>query len=89
MGDFILPFEFQTIIVSMFAGSPDVFIAISLIAIFGMSAYFRMSVVPMFFMVGMFVLLFSETVITSPFVTIFSIIGGLVIGLLVNRITKR
>ena len=86
---FIEPFEFRTIIVSMFAGSPDIFLAVSLIAIFGMSAYFRMSVVTMAFMAGIFVLLFSDTVLSSPVVTIFSIIGGLVIGLLVNRITKR
>lgn len=89
MADFIEPFEFQTIIVNMFAGNPDIFLAIALISIFSMSAYFRMSVVSMFFMVGIFVLLFSETIIQSPIVTIFSIIAGLVIGLLVNRITKR
>ena len=89
MADFIQPFSFQTIIVNIFAGNPDIFLAISLIVIMGMSAYFRMSVVAMFFMLGMFLLLFSGTVIQSPMVTVFSIIAGLIIGLLVNKITKR
>lgn len=86
---YLEPYDFETIIVNMFAGSPDIFLAISLIAIFGMSAYFRMSVVAMFFMAGMFVLLFSDTIIQAPIVAVFSIITGLVIGLIINRIYKK
>ena len=89
MVDFIQPFEIKTIIVNMFAGNPDIFLAISLIVISAMSAYFRMSVVAMFFMLGIFMLMFSGEVIQSPMVTVFAIIAGLVVGLLVNRITKR
>lgn len=89
MGDFIEPLELEKIIVNMFSGNPDIFLAISLIVIIGMSAYFRMSVVAMFFMLGIFLLLFSGTVIQSPIVVVFSIIAGLIIGLLVNKITKR
>jgi len=85
----IEPFSLKTIIVNMFAGNPDIFLAVSLIVISGMSAYFRMSVVAMFFMLGIFVLMFSDTVIQSPIVAVFGIIAGLVIGLLVNKITKR
>jgi len=89
MAAFVEPLELNTIIVSMFAGNPDIFLAISLIVITGMSAYFRMSMVAMFFMLGMFILMFSGTVIASPIIAVFSIIAGLVIGLLVNKITKR
>ena len=89
MADFIKPFEFQTIIVNMFAGNPDIFLAISLIVISAMSAYFRMSVIAMFFMLGIYMLMFSDAVIQAPIITVFSIIAGLVIGLLVNKITKR
>lgn len=86
---FIQPFSFKTIIVNMFAGNPDIFLAIALITISSMAAYFRMSVVAMFFMLGIFVLMFSGEVIQSPMVTVFGIIAGLVVGLLVNKITKR
>jgi len=89
MVDWIQPLELKKIIVNIFAGNPDIFLAISLMVIMGMSAYFRMSVVAMFFMLGIFLLLFSGTVIQSPMVTVFSIIAGLIIGLLVNKITKR
>jgi len=89
MAEFIQPLELKKIILNLFAGNPDIFLAISLIVIMGMSAYFRMSVVAMFFMLGIFLLLFSGTVIQSPMVAIFSIIAGLIIGLLVNKITKR
>lgn len=85
----IEPFEFKTVIVNMFAGNPDIFIAIALITISAMSAYFRMSVVTMSFMIGIFILMFSSEVVQSPMITVFGIIAGLVIGLLVNRITKR
>lgn len=89
MADWIPPFELKTIIVNMFAGNPDIFLAVALISISAMSAYFRMSVVAMFFMLGIFILMFSGEVIQSPMVTVFAIIAGLVVGLLVNKITKR
>lgn len=89
MADFIQPLELETIVVNMFAGNPDIFLGISLIVITGMSAYFKMSVIAMFFMLGVFLLMFSDTVIQSPMIAVFSIIAGLVIGLLVNKITKR
>jgi len=89
MADFIFPLELKKIIVNIFAGTPDYFFGISLIVIMGMAAYFRMSVVAMFFMLGIFLLLFSGTVIQSPIIVVFSIIAGFIIGLLVNKITKR
>lgn len=89
MTDWIPPFELKTIIVNMFAGNPDIFLAISLITISAISAFFRMSVVAMFFMLGIFILMFSGEVIQSPMVTVFGIIAGLIVGLLVNKIIKR
>lgn len=84
----IEPFEMQTWIVSVFSGNPDYFLAIALIVIVGMSAYFKMTTLTMVFMVGIFTLIFSPY-IQSPFIALFSVIAALVIGLSVNKIANR
>lgn len=84
----IQPFEMETWFMNVFAGSPDIFLGISLIVIIGLSAWFRMTTLTMFFMIGVFVLIFSPY-IQSPFVALFSVIAALIVGLSVNKIANR
>ena len=88
MADFIAPFEFQTWMINVFSGNPDMFLGISLIAIVGMAAYFKMTTLTMFSMIGIFVLIFSPF-IQSPFIAFFSIIAALIVGISVNKIANR
>jgi len=84
----IPPFEMQTWIVNVFSGSPEIFFGISLIAIVGMAAYFKMTNLTMFFMVGLFTLMFQEY-ITPGITTLFIVIFALIVGLSVNKIANR
>jgi hypothetical protein len=85
--DWIQPLQLKTWFISVFSGGPDVFLAVSLLALFGLAAYFRMTALTMFFFVGLYVLMFSEH-LTSPIFVIFSMIGGLIIGYLMVRFFK-
>ena len=84
----IPPFEMQTFFVNVFAGSPDIFLGMALIVIIGMAAWFKMSTLTMFIMIGLFVFMFP-LYIQSPFVALFSVIAALIVGLSVNKIANR
>lgn len=79
------PLELETWIISIFAGDPEIFTAIALLVISSMAAYFRMNTISLFFMMGVFLLMFSGF-ISSPFLILISIIGGLAIGYFISRI---
>ena len=84
MADFIYPLNLETILVTIFSGTPEIFTAVALFTIAGMSAYFRMSGIGMFFMIGIFLLMFSGF-INSSLIVLISIIGGLFVGYLVQK----
>lgn len=79
MVDFIEPLQLGTWIPQVLAGTPDIFLAIVLVAIFGLAGYFRMNMLATFFMMGVFLLMFSSFV-SSPIVLLILIIGGLLLG---------
>lgn len=82
---FIPPLELKTWILSVFSGTPEIFTAVSLLAISMMAGYFRMSSIGLFFIIGMFLLMFSGF-ITSPLIIFVAVIGGLIIGLVMSKI---
>ena len=84
----IEPFEFQTWIVNVFSGNPEIFFAISLIAIIGMAAYFKMTQLTMFLMMGIFTLIFRDFIPPS-ITTFFMLITALVLGFVLNKIMNR
>jgi len=84
---FIEPLNLQTWLINVFAGDSTYFSAIALFVIVGLSAYFRMNMLAMFFMIGIFLLMFSGF-INSPIVILIAIIGGLLVGYWVSRIVK-
>ena len=83
----IQPLELKTIIIQIFAGSPEIFGALAILVIAGFAGYFRMNGITMFFMLGIFVLMFSEYIGTT-FITLFAILGGLLIGYWLSRLIK-
>jgi ABC-type multidrug transport system permease subunit len=81
----IEPLELETWIISVFSGDPEIFTAIALLVISSMAGYFRMNTISLFFMIGVFLLMFSGY-ISASFLILISIIGGLVIGYFISRI---
>jgi len=86
----IQPFEMQTFILNIFAGNPEIFFAVSLIAIIGMAAYFKMTQLTMFLMIGIFVFMFTGLdVIPISVLTLIILIAGLAIAFVINKILHR
>ena len=85
--NFIYPLELQKIFVNIFSGNADVFGAIAVLAIAGMAGFFRMNSIGLFFMLGVFVLMFSG-VVGANFLIVFAIIGGLMLGYFVSRVFR-
>jgi hypothetical protein len=79
----IEPLNLQVWIMSVFAGSPDIFLAVALLVISGMAGFFRMKVVTLFFMIGIFLLMFSGFV-SSPLIIFIAVIAGLLIGFVIS-----
>ncbi len=82
------PLKLETVLVNVFAGDPQFFMVISLIAISALAGFFRMTALILFFMLGLFLLMFSEFAMDYLFV-LFAIIAGLVIGFSISKIYVR
>ncbi len=81
----IQPLELQTWMISVFAGNPEIFAGIALLVITTLAATFRMTTVGLFFMIGMFLLMFSGF-INSILLVFIAVIGGLALGYIIHRI---
>jgi len=88
MAEYVEPLALEKIFVQIFAGSPDIFMAIALAFLAGMASYFRMTMTTLFFFLILFVVMFSEYA-PQPIVAFFAIIGGLVVGLVVSKLVER
>ena len=88
MVDWIEPLKLETWFINVLSGSSDIFLALALFFIFGMSAYFRMSGLLMFFMLAMFLVIFSSYV-TSYLLVMIGIFGGLLVGFWVSKLVKN
>jgi len=82
------PFELETVILDIFAGTPLLFFIVAFIVIVGMAAYFRMAQLAMFFMLGIFILLF-RSYIPVAYTTLFIIIAAIAVALVINKIWNR
>lgn len=81
----IEPLELETWMISVFAGTPEIFAAIALLVITSMATMFRMTTLGLFFMIGMFLLMLSGF-INSVLLIFIAIIGGLALGYVLSRI---
>ncbi len=80
----IEPLELETWMISIFAGTPEIFAGIALLVISSMAAMFRMKVIGLFFMIAMFLLMFSGF-INSVLLIFIMVIGGLALGYIIHR----
>ena len=60
----IEPLELQTWLMSVFAGTPEFFTIIALMVIAGIAGFFRMTGLGIFFMIALFLLMFSNLSMT-------------------------
>ena len=86
--EFIEPLALQNWFMSVFSGTPEIFMAVALLVIISMAGYFRMKNITMFFMVGIFLMMFAG-IITSPLLIFMLIIGGMVVGISFTRFVER
>jgi len=82
----IEPLNLEVWIASVFAGTPQILSGIALLVIFGIAGYLRMPILSMFFMLGVFLLMFTGF-ISASITTFIIIIGGLLIGFTIARIS--
>jgi len=80
----IEPLELKTWIVQVFAGSPTIFGTVAIIIICGMAGFFRMNTISLFFMMGLFLIMFSG-ILTITMLTPFIIIGAFIAGYWISR----
>lgn len=81
----IEPLELETWFVQVFSGSIDIFTALAILMIAGMAGYFRMPLMIMFLMIGIFFLMFASF-ISSPMLLLIALFGGLAIGYTISKI---
>ena len=84
---FIQPLNLECWLVNTFAGTMDVFIFISLIAIAGIGAFFRMLNSTMLIMFGLFAILMANFMQGYLFLAV--LIAGLLTSFAVSKIVKR
>ena len=84
MVDFIPPLQMETWFLNVLSGDPEVFTAIALLAIASLAEYFRMNGIGLFFIMGVFLIMFSGF-INSPLIILILVISGLLIGLTLSR----
>jgi hypothetical protein len=82
------PLNLEVFFITLFAGDPQYFLALALIIISAVAGYLRMTTLTLFFMIGIFILMFSGYV-TNYIVVLFAIIAGLAVGYTINKIVDR
>lgn len=85
---FVEPLELRRWTIEILAGSPAIFTAIALIALFGLAGFFRMNMLITMFMLAAFFLFFRTELDQSIYFVVLSI-GGLVVGNVLHRIISR
>jgi len=88
MAAWLEPLKLETIFMNVFAGDPQFFIVISIIVIASLAGFFRMTTLTLFFMLGLFLLMFSGFAM-DYLVVLFAVIAGLAIGFSVSKIYVR
>jgi len=84
----IEPLSLQTMIYQVFAGGNKYFTAIALLVITSLAGFFRMNILLLMFMIGLFFVMFVDYVDYSIYFLIISI-GGLLIGYWISKIVKN
>jgi len=80
----IQPLEMETWLINVFAGTSEIFVGIAILVIVGLSAFFRMTSLTLFFLLGLFLLMFSGFIEPSLLI-LMSIMGGLLLGYFISK----
>jgi len=80
----IEPLNLEVIFINILSGDPEVFTAIALLAIATLAGCFRMNGIGLFFIAGVFLIMFSGF-INSPLIILILVISGLLIWLTLSR----
>ena len=86
---FIEPLALETWFISVFSGTPNMFVIIALLVISSMAGYFRMRNISFIFVLVLFMLMFSSYIVSSPLFIMIIIFGGIGLGLAMSRILER
>ena len=81
------PLELKTWLISIFAGSTEIFTAVAMFAILSMAGFFRMNGLTLGLMLFMFVLMFSGF-IGNTFLIFIAIIGGTIVGMAISKLVE-
>jgi hypothetical protein len=79
------PLAMQEWMINILSGTPEIFTAVALMFIAGLAGYFRMRLITLFLMIGIFLLMFGGF-INSPLIILIGLIGGLLVGITLSRI---
>lgn len=82
---FIEPLAIDTILINIFAGSPEIFMAIAFIVIAMMAAKWRMPNIAYLVVFASFMFLIVPQVAGGVFLTMVGLIGAVMIGLTIVR----
>ena len=88
MPEWIEPFDFQTLLINVFAGNATIFSAIAIFVIISLSGVFKMGGLTLGFMIIVFLLMFSGYVPAS-LVIFASIFAGLLVGYIIPKLVKN
>lgn len=80
----IQPLELESFIVNILSEDLKIFTILGLLFVFGLSAYFRMNMLSMFFMTGLFLVIFSSFV-SQPIYFLLITFAGLAAGYVISR----
>ena len=83
----IPPLQLETFIVNIFSGNIDIFTALAFLVISGLAGFFRMGMLTLFLMIGLFFMMFKGYVNFEIYFIIISI-GGLLVGYWISKIVK-
>lgn len=86
--EFIEPLKMETWIIGVLSGTPEIFTALAMMVITGMAAYFRMNGLGLFFIIIVFLLMFSGA-IPLTLITFIAIFGGLLGGYILSNVFNR
>ena len=87
MSPWIEPLQLETWIVNVFAGSLEIFLAVGLIFVFGLAAFFRMTSLTLVLLLGLFLVMFSGWINIELYFLIIAL-ASVLVGFWISRIVK-
>lgn len=84
---FIQPLELETWIMNIFSGNSNIFLAIALIVILSLAAFFRMNGIIVIFMIGLFFAMFNQWINVEIYFVLIAL-ASVLVGYWIRNIVK-